>query len=1175
MVTAHEPARPPGGTTAAALRIYVLGGFRAEVAGQPIAAARWTRRSAPRVLALLAVERDHQLHRDRLLDLLWPGLAADAALNSLHKALHAARHALEPGLPAKEPSSFLRMADGLVALVAGSVWIDLDAAVALAERALRARDPARLDAAFAGLRGDPLPEDQYEDWVAEARGRVRELRLRLLLERAALLEEQGEEREAIACLQRATEQDPAREDLHRRLMATYLRTGSRHQALRQYQRCREALRRELDAAPEEETEALHREILTGPLAGGRPGAPALPAALRRVPSGPLIARQEALRFLERERRRAIAGQGGLVLVSGEAGVGKTRLLAEVARRSGGQGLCLLWGTSYAEERLLPYGAFVEALDEWALRQPEPVRADLGARFPELARLVPGFGADRAAARDRGGDGQRARLFAAVVRFLTELAERAPLLLALDDLHAADASSVQLLHHLARAAGDRRWLIVGSYRTEDLGAGGALEQLLRTAQHWGLARTVELLCLAPEETRQLAESALDGAVEEALAAHLHARSRGNPLFVCELARALHGGGVIALRDGAWRLTAGRAELVPSGVRDLVELRVARAGGAARATVELVAVAGMEVPFGLLRAAAPLPEAALVAALDWALRASILEEGGDGYAFRHPLFRAALYGRLSDARRAHLHRALLAALEQVSPDAVEALALHAVQGHEPRRALAYLEAAGDRARHAYAHEVAESYYRQVLDLGPALLAPGGEGRVREKLAGALEALARYDQALEQLGRAEARARSAGDAEAGACVIAQSGRIHFLRGSPALGLERLERGIAEAQRAGVSARGTALLLVALAHCRSAVDDFPRQLAAARRAADLAQAAGDERLRAEAQNRLGAALHFLGRRDEALPALEAAVAGAAAQDDLPTLRRALNSLAEVYEEDGDFRRCCAYRERSMAVAERAGDPAQVAMAASSLAGILAWLGEWRRARALQERAAAIFADLGPSVWAPYPHCGLHSLTWLMGEREVALGHLEQAVALARQTGNVEAEWLVQCGRAHIDLLEGRPEAALRGLHEFYEQTQRTDWIVAHLRFLEVEAYRQLGEPDRALGLADEALARARAANLRLAAMRLLRCRARVLVDLGRWPEAEAALGELLATTRAMPYPEEQARALLVLAALRRAQGAIAPAEGHLREALAIFERLGDRLDAGATRAALDALPR
>jgi tetratricopeptide (TPR) repeat protein len=290
--------------------------------------------------------------------------------------------------------------------------------------------------------------------------------------------------------------------------------------------------------------------------------------------------------------------------------------------------------------------------------------------------------------------------------------------------------------------------------------------------------------------------------------------------------------------------------------------------------------------------------------------------------------------------------------------------------------------------------------------------------------------------------------------------------------------------------------------------------------------------------------------------------------------LLRVLTALAEVYEE-GDFARCCAYREQAVAAAERIGDPAMVAGAASNLAGVLLYLGEWRRARALQERAAAINEELEPSYWAPYPHCGLVYLTWLMGEREVALGHLEKAAALARQTGNAEAEWYAHNLRSWIDLEEGRPEVVLRQLHEFYEQTQPADWIVAHLRFHEVEAHRQLGDPDRALALADDALARARAANLRLAAVRLMHRQARVLVDLGRWPEAEAALDELLATTRAMPFVEEEARALVVLAALRCAQGEIALAERHLREALAIFERLGDRLDAGTTRAALDTLPR
>src|SRR3954466_2370047 len=173
------------------LRLGLLGGFRAERVGVDSAVTGWQRRSAKTLTKLLATTPGHALHREQLVDILWPGVDFDSALNSFGKALHAARRALEPELLPRESSAYLRMRDSMVALETEHVWIDADDFELLAERALRHGDVAAYEAALTAYGGDLLPEDRYEDWCAQRRNCLEELHLRLLLGLAEMLAGRG------------------------------------------------------------------------------------------------------------------------------------------------------------------------------------------------------------------------------------------------------------------------------------------------------------------------------------------------------------------------------------------------------------------------------------------------------------------------------------------------------------------------------------------------------------------------------------------------------------------------------------------------------------------------------------------------------------------------------------------------------------------------------------------------------------------------------------------------------------------------------------------------------------------------------------------------------------------------------------------------------------------------
>jgi DNA-binding SARP family transcriptional activator len=209
------------------LTMSLLGGFQVERAGSRVAASSWQRRSAKTLAKLLATEPGHALHREQVLDILWPGVAVESALNSLGKAIHAARRALEPELARRQDSSYLKLTDAVLALDSAHVVIDADRFSELAEHALSGGDIAAYEAALAAYGGDLLPEDRYEDWAARRRDSLAELRIRLLLALAEEHERRGAYSEAADRLRKVLQQDPTRESAHRRLCACTRRWARR------------------------------------------------------------------------------------------------------------------------------------------------------------------------------------------------------------------------------------------------------------------------------------------------------------------------------------------------------------------------------------------------------------------------------------------------------------------------------------------------------------------------------------------------------------------------------------------------------------------------------------------------------------------------------------------------------------------------------------------------------------------------------------------------------------------------------------------------------------------------------------------------------------------------------------------------------------------------------------
>jgi DNA-binding SARP family transcriptional activator/TolB-like protein len=266
--------------------IHLFGPFRVLVDGVPIDEARWGRRKSKTLIKLLALQPLHQssrqMHREELIEVLWPGQDSEQGLNNLHKAVHAARRALEPGLSAGGSSRFLQMRDQLLMLRSDEISVDVSEFEVLAEVALKTGERDQIEAALAAYRGELLPEDLYEDWTAVRREQLRSQKESLLLRLAAVCEASADTRQAIEAYRQLVASNPCNEAAHRGLMRLHAALGQRHLAVEQFRGCRDVLRRELDVEPEPATVQLYERVLAG--AGKPPAGSPMNSAEDAVPA---------------------------------------------------------------------------------------------------------------------------------------------------------------------------------------------------------------------------------------------------------------------------------------------------------------------------------------------------------------------------------------------------------------------------------------------------------------------------------------------------------------------------------------------------------------------------------------------------------------------------------------------------------------------------------------------------------------------------------------------------------------------------------------------------------------------------------------------------------------------------------------------------------------------------
>lgn len=688
---------------------------------------------AQRLLVYLLLKRSRPIPRESVAFALWPDSTEKEAQGALRRALNE----LRAGLPLAEKERIIAAHGELVWNSDLPYWLDVEEF----ERLVRRETASALHEAIGLYIGDLVPELD-DEWLIVERERLRQLHLNALLQLVAHYRALGEYPAALDYARQMLTLDPLSESAFRELISLNYLNGDRSAALAVYEQLCGILQQELGAEPMAETRALIEAITRGnPLP--QPNKVALaPGWVPNVqPLPKSVGRESEMSELETLWENASSGHGRPLIISGEAGIGKTHLAMRLADYASRRGALVLLGHCYEFEHALPYQPIVEMLRSSQamfhyLELPPAHRAVLARLAPDIFPVDP-----RPVSATAEGSDDRDQLFEGLRQAFFTLAHRQPLLLILEDAQWASASTLDWLTFLAPSLGANPLLLAITCRTGEVGVDHALSRLRRRLAREGMLSS---LALSPLSLEAISEwvSQLSGLEEEQAAPaaeRLYKETAGNPFFLQELVRALTETGEIVVQGGKWSGEFVQEPLnvqvpLPDSLRETVRARVSRLEEPAREFLRAAATLDKLFEFPLIQQAGGWPEEVGLAALEDLLAGEFIRsaKGESVFEFVHDLVRESVYADMTEPRQVYWHKRLAGALMLLRPDDSESLAYHHAAAGQRAQAVEYSVRSAQRAESVYAYDQARQHLERALALFDADEPPERRLSVLEELA-----------------------------------------------------------------------------------------------------------------------------------------------------------------------------------------------------------------------------------------------------------------------------------------------------------------------------------------------------------------------------------------------------------------------------------------------------------
>jgi tetratricopeptide (TPR) repeat protein len=940
---------------------------------------------------------------------------------------------------------------------------------------------------------------------------------RALSHLAMVHKSRGEFEEALGYARRLALLEPLREDAHRDVMRLCLLAGRPNEALLQYEVCYSALADELGAEPEAATTELFESIAAQRLAGRRPFVPAARSPLFDLATPiPMVGREVPRTAAIEAIEAALAGRGATLLVEGEPGIGKTRLLEAMAEDANWRGFGVLWGEALQGDAARSYHPLATALGGAVSRlRSEQLAAQVdGMWLGELSRIVPGLRellpeVPPVAALEPSEEAGRMR--EAIGRTVVGLGRITPHLLILDDFQWADDDTIAAVTDLAVAIRDAPVVLCLSYRAQEARDRPAVWDGLRRVDSIGRVRRIRLESLSEAETSELIRVSSAARGDADLVGRIHGETGGNPLFVLETLRALHEHNVaVAESEDA----VGEFPL-PATVQDLIARRMQSLSAAERSVLNVFAVAGLEADPAVIAAAMDRPRPEFFEGLDVLISRGILFERNERYRFRHEQVRRVVLEDLTSRESDALHEAVATALEQLRPNDSEAIAHHFVEAGLGGAAKPYAVRAAERARAMRAYATAANHYRTALSGG----AFADETR--------LEVLFGYEQVLDVLGRRDDQA----------VVLAEMRSLVDAAGGP---------------------RSAVLRRTAwhLAH----TDRFEEAGRAAAEALGIDAVAGDDDAVVDDRLVLGMIGLWSGDATIAVDHLRegAALAGTAEQQ--APLRRALGSALSAVQE---YEEAALEAQAALELFGAADDRRGQAEALGLLGVITMERGQALEAVTHYNRAVVLCSEIGYRHGEAVNTGNRGNALWYAGRIPDALTSFGEAIELFRSMGNRRGEALVQANAASIHhSVVGDDHIAAhysRSALDYFVEVGNEDGAAQVLCNL-ADIERRAGRLAAAADHIRNGLAAVERAGNRWLEVQLLYARSQLLLAGGDHEGAGTAAAAGLSLCRELGLSDFEAGLLSVVGLARLAGGDEAGARAATAEAVQVLSRGSDQ---------------